>query len=372
MKIIKKMFFYLFVFVIFLAFATYLFLQQAAFGKAPSGTRLEKIKLSTNYKNGKFQNIEPTTVASPEMDYWALFKMYAFDTTEVTPPQKLPAQKNNLAYPEDKTKPKLTWFGHSSILLQVDATNILIDPVFSLRASPVQYAGSKSYDGTMLYTIADFPTIDFVLISHDHYDHLDYASIVQLKDKAKMFYVPLGVGSHLEKWGIDTAKIVELDWWQSVNPNPQIQVVATPARHFSGRSLGTEATTLWASYVIKTTKHSIYFGGDSGYGEHFKEIGKRYGGFDITMLEAGQYNKFWASIHMMPEETVQAHIDLGGKMLLPIHWGKFTLALHAWDEPIQRILAKATQTNSTIITPMIGEPVFLDSINPTKHWWKLQ
>ncbi len=367
MKIIKKMLISLLVFVLVLAVATFAFIQQASFGQKPQGEDLERISKSSNYKEDIFQNLEKTTVESPEMSYWKLIKMYISDTVLRAPQDKIPSVKNPLAY-QEVPKAKVTWFGHSTVLLQMEGKNILIDPIFSQRASPVQYMGSKRYEGTDIYKIDDLPPIDFVLISHDHYDHLDYESIIALKDKVSHFYVPLGVGSHLRKWGV--TKFTELDWWEEIQVTPEILVAATPARHFSGRSLNDRFKTLWTSYVIKSARTSIYFSGDSGYGTHFKAIGEKYGSFDLTMLETGQYNTFWSKIHMMPEETVQAHLDLKGKSLMPIHWGKFTLALHAWKEPAERISQKADKEGVTLLTPIIGEPIILDSLLPQKRWWE--
>jgi L-ascorbate metabolism protein UlaG (beta-lactamase superfamily) len=261
------------------------------------------------------------------------------------------------------------WFGHSSFLIKINGKNILVDPVFSLRASPVQYAGSKSYPGTMVYNISDFPELDAVIISHDHYDHLDYNSILALKSKTKMFCVPLGVSEHLLRWGVDENKIHEFDWWESEAIMPGFELISTPARHFSGRGF-TRNKTLWSSYVLKTETTRIFIGGDSGYDGTFKKVGEQYGPFDIVMLECGQYDVQWPYIHMMPEQTVQASIDLKAQILMPVHWGKFTLALHPWREPITRAIGKANALNVKVATPKIGEPVILSDAIPQEMWWK--
>lgn len=265
-------------------------------------------------------------------------------------------------------QPAMVWFGHSSYLISIGDKKVLVDPVFSERPSPVQYAGSKSYNGTMVYTADDLPEIDLLIISHDHYDHLDYNTIVKLKDKAKVFCTPLGVGSHLVHWGVPQERIYELDWWQSINPIPGIDLVATPARHFSGRGF-VNNKTLWASYVLNAEGKSIFIGGDSGYDDSFKEIGEKYGPFNIAMLECGQYDKQWPYIHMMPEESVQASVDLKAKVYMPVHWAKFRLALHPWREPVVRALAHAAKLNVVATTPRIGEVIYLDNIPATTSWW---
>jgi len=352
------------------ALIIYLFMQQASFGKAPSGNRLERIEKSPNYRDGSFQNLSPTPVMSKDASYLDMFlKQFSSDNSRA-PETALPSVKNNLKQtPSDK--PTITWFGHSTYLIQISGKNILIDPVFSERTSPVQYIGTKNFLGTSVYTTADFPNIDYLILSHDHYDHLDYATILGIKNKTNHFYMPLGVGSHLEYWGIDTTKITEMDWWQEITITANIKLVCTPGRHFSGRGISDRGKTLWASYVLITPEHRIFLGGDSGYDTHFKQIGDKYGPFDIALLESGQYNTFWPNIHMMPEQTVQANLDLKSKVLMPVHWGKFTLAFHPWNEPINRVLKQAGEMNVKVTTPMIGERVVLDSILPDSKWWKL-
>jgi L-ascorbate metabolism protein UlaG (beta-lactamase superfamily) len=266
-------------------------------------------------------------------------------------------------------KPTLIWFGHSSYLISVGGKKILADPVFSERASPVQYAGSKNYPGTEIYKAEDFPELDVIIISHDHYDHLDYNTILKLNGRTKFFCVPLGVGEHLEHWGVDKSKIREYDWWEGETLLPGINVTATPARHFSGRGFSRNKT-LWASFVVKVDNYTIFVGGDSGFDQSFKNIGEKFGPFDIAMLECGQYDKQWPFIHMAPEETVQAGIDLKAKVFLPVHWAKFTLALHPWKEPIRRAVKHAELLNMAITTPKIGEPMVLTESLPVTRWWE--
>ena len=359
-----------FVIIAVLAIAIYLFLQYAPFGNPPGNGRLERIKKSPNYKNGVFQNLSPTPVMAEDASYIDMIKKQFSSDSAREPNKPLPSIKRDLTK-QLSDKPTITWFGHSTYLIQIEGKNILIDPVFSKSTSPVQFVGNKKYLGTEIYAAADFPVIDYLILSHDHYDHLDYQATIDMKPKVKQYYMPLGVGSHLESWGIDSAKIHELDWWQETAFDNGFKLVCLPARHFSGRSITDRGKTLWASYILITPTHKIYIGGDSGYDTHFKQIGDAYGPIDIAFLESGQYNAYWPYIHMMPEQTVQASIDLQAKVLLPVHWGKYTLALHPWDEPINRLTAEAHKKQITVTTPMIGEPVILDSILPNSRWWIL-
>jgi L-ascorbate metabolism protein UlaG (beta-lactamase superfamily) len=217
------------------------------------------------------------------------------------------------------------------------------------------------------------PPLDAVIITHDHYDHLDYETILQLIPKTKHFHTSLGVGEHLEHWGIPSAAISEYDWWEEGTIADGIRITAAPARHFSGRGI-VRNTTLWSSFILKTQAHTLYLGGDSGYDTHFATIGEKYGPFDLVILECGQYNTGWKFIHLMPEEVVQAAQDLRATALLPVHWGKFTLALHAWDEPIRRVTTSAKERGMLVTTPRIGEVVPLETGNsqqlPCEHWWE--
>ena len=220
-----------------------------------------------------------------------------------------------------------------------------------------------------MYTNAyDMPAIDYLILTHDHYDHLDYKTISQMKSKIKTIYCPLGVSSHLICWGIDESIITELDWWEGSSPEKDIAITAAPARHFSGRV--NRFKTLWCSFILQADDYKLYLGGDSGYDAHFKAIGERYGPFDIAILESGQYNDEWPLIHMLPEQTVQAAIDLKARLLLPVHWGKFSLALHPWTEPIERLTKAAESAGVSVTTPMIGEPLSLNTTIPKSKWWQ--
>lgn len=349
------------------------------FGKNPSGTALEKIAHSPNYHDGGFKNITETMMMAEKTSFIKLTWRFINKPKNTVPPKSLPFVKSDLKLITND-KPVIIWFGHSSYLIRINGKNILVDPVFSGHAAPFSFA-ARSFPGTDIYTTEDFPDIDLLILTHDHYDHLDYPTLLKLKSRTKKIYTSLGVGSHLQYWGIDPAIITELGWWDnrlfaedtsisSVESTSPIEFIAAPARHFSGRSF-IRNKTLWSSFILKTPEYRIYIGGDSGYDTHFKTIGEKYGPFDIALLEAGQYNIAWPQIHMMPEETVQAAVDLKAKILLPVHWGKFSISLHPWDEPIRRVMAKAQELNVKVTTPLIGEPVILNNSYPDKEWWVL-
>jgi L-ascorbate metabolism protein UlaG (beta-lactamase superfamily) len=367
MKILKRIVWILFFAIAALALTTYFFMRQPSFGKLPQGERKKRIENSPNFKGGSFKNLVETKMIADDASYFSMINKFFGSDTLREPSKELPIVKTDLTtLPTDK--PTLIWFGHSSYLISIGGKKILADPIFSERASPVQYAGSKNYPGTERYSVADLPDLDLIIISHDHYDHLDYNTILKLKSRTKLFCVPLGIGEHLEHWGVEKNKIREFDWWEGEHVLPGINITATPARHFSGRGFRGNKT-LWASFVVKVDDYAIFVGGDSGYDESFKAIGEKFGPFDIAMLECGQYDKQWPYIHMMPEETVQASIDLKAKVFLPVHWAKFTLALHPWREPIQRAVKHAESLNVGITTPRIGEPMILTESLPITRWW---
>lgn len=345
-------------------------MKPSTFGAHPKGARLERIKKSPQYKDGEFQNFSPTPMMAEDASYWKMLSWYTWNKPVTTPPGDVPFIKRDLKIPiSADSKPVITWFGHSSYLLQIGGKNILVDPVFCGYASPFTWIGAKSYKGANEYLLTDLPAIDLVLLSHDHYDHLDYTSILFLKDKVKNFVAPIGVGAHLEHWGVAANHITEFDWWEKGNFLDSLQLICTPTRHFSGRGIK-RGQSLWASYVLKYNGYNFYIGGDSGYDTHFAEIGKQYGPFDLAILECGQYNAYWKYIHMHPTEITKASQDLGAKVLFPVHWAKFSLSVHAWDESITLLTAAAAIDSVTLVTPVIGEAMVLDSIMPQKQWWK--
>jgi L-ascorbate metabolism protein UlaG (beta-lactamase superfamily) len=346
-----------------------LFIQQAKFGKLPSGDRLERIKKSPHFKDGKFENLENTPDLTEGVGYYKVMKEFIFDKSKRSEPKdSLPSQKIDLKslQPDENV---LVWFGHSSYFMQIEGKKILVDPVLSGAASPVAFT-TRSYKGSDVYTTDDFPEIDYLFISHDHWDHLDYETLLKLKPKIRKVVTGLGTGAHFEHWGFDLSKVVESDWNVTTALDSGFSVVTTPARHFSGRGFSRNKA-LWASFVFKTPRHKIFVGGDSGYGTHFKTIGQEYGPFDLVLLECGQYDKNWKYIHMMPEEVVQAAQDLHAKKLMPVHWSKFTLGAHAWDDPILRVTKEASRKQMPIVTPYIGEKVVLsDSSRSYSAWWE--
>lgn len=266
---------------------------------------------------------------------------------------------------------QLTWFGHSTFLIEIAGKRILIDPIFSQYAAPHPWLGRKRFNKEMPIRIADLPSIDAVIISHDHYDHLDYESIIALRQKVGHFFVPLGVGNHLRRWKIPEQSITELDWWQESKLD-DMDIILAPSRHMSGRALTDQSATLWGSWIIASDERSVYFSGDGGYGEHFAEIGEKYGPFDIALMECGQYNKLWKDVHLSPEQTVLAGQDVKAELIVPVHWGSFSLAPHSWTDPIERFTAEAKKQNVKYATPQMGEAVVLGDDNlPLSEWWKL-
>ncbi len=335
-------------------------------GEAPKGADLERLRASEHFNKDKFFNLIDTKPGDFSSIFTTLPKFF-FGKNQ-SPEAPLPTDFEEEAPLVDSIA-RITWYGHSTFLMEMQGQKILIDPMFGPVASPVSF-GSKRFAYKDTIPLAELTDIDAVIISHDHYDHLDYPSILALKDKVKHFYTPLGVGSHLKHWGVDASNITELDWWEDVSFNG-IQLSACPSRHFSGRSINDRDATQWASWVIKGKHQNIYFSGDGGYGPHFKEIGDKYGPFDIAMMECGQYNEAWKDIHMMPEESVQAGIDVQGKVLMPIHWGAFKLSVHEWTEPVTRFKKECENKNVELIHPIIGDSFLLGEELPQEKWWEL-
>ncbi|MGE6551021.1 MBL fold metallo-hydrolase [Bacillus mycoides] len=315
----------------------------------------------------KYMNQIPTDVSFNPKDIIGLMTDYFKMKTKLRPVKNLPivlSNKNN------ESLESVTWFGHSASLLKIEGKKLLLDPMFGDASSPFPVFNSKRYSGAFSLEHDELQEIDAIIISHNHYDHLNYKSIMQLKDRAKHFYVPTGVAQYLIKWGISPSKISEHNWWDEITFD-NIKLVCAPARHFSGRSMTDKDRSLWCSWLILGQETKVFFSGDSGYAPHFKEIGNKYGPFDLTLMECGQYDTRWSAIHMLPEETVQAHIDVKGELLVPIHWGAFTLALHEWSDPIERVTKEANRLGVNIATPQIGEAIALQSKDyPTAAWWR--
>ena len=283
------------------------------------------------------------------------------------PPFELPAKEIDIDLFESGDS--LVWLGHSTILARVDGVNFIVDPMFSHRASPVGFAGPKRFEGSLI-DIDTLPAIDIILITHNHYDHLDKSSILYLHENVEKIFVPLDNAKILLSWGVANDKIKEFDWYEE-SFEENIRFALTPTQHFSGRGLTDRDDYLWGSWVIQGSKSSLYVSGDSGYNSHFKAIGEKYGAFDIACMECGAYNDNWSEVHMLPEQSVQAAQDLGAKVMLPMHWAGFNLSTHAWDEPITRALQHATEIKQDTITPMIGQVIHFSENYPKEMWWEI-
>jgi L-ascorbate metabolism protein UlaG (beta-lactamase superfamily) len=344
---------------------------SSEFGGTASKEQKAVYAKSENYSEGKFKNKNGGDVDMSLGNIVKMLKQYMKPVSNTHPKADLRIVKiDSLNIAQNQTKTKMFWFGHSTFLLEIEKYNILIDPMFGNVPAPHPTLGTKRFSKGLPIEIETLPQIDAVILSHDHYDHLDYGSIIKLKDKVNMFYVPLGLGVHLTEWGVSSERIVELDWWQEVK-HDNLTFKCAPAQHFSGRGLNDRANTLWSSWVIQSNNENIFFSGDSGYGTHFKEIGEKYGPFDFAMMECGQYNELWSEIHMFPEETAQAAVDVKAKRMMPIHWGAFKLALHSWTDPVERVIKTAKELDVEIVIPQIGSEInMIDSLEKEIQWWK--
>ena len=351
-----------------LALSVFLYLKNPTFGKKPSGKRLELIKRSRNFHNGKFQNFNVTPELAEGYNMAGLtYAHYFKKAPRRNPTGIIPSVKTDLLnLPPDANV--LVWFGHSSYFIQIDGRRILVDPVFSGNASPIR-GTNRSFKGTDIYSVSDLPVIDYLFITHDHYDHVDYPTLVGIRDKIRKVICGLGVGAHLESWGYNAGCIEERDWYEKIDLGKGFIATTEPARHFSGRGFSRN-NTLWLSYVLQTPSMKIYLGGDSGYDTHFAAIGKKHGPIDLAILDNGQYNAAWPYIHMHPDEVLKAAMDLKAKRLLPVHSSKFVMANHPWDEPLIQITRLNKEYNFPLVTPIIGETVHLDDTTQSfTEWW---
>ncbi len=320
-----------------------------------AGSITDRINLSPQYYNGKFKGDKPALTMSFQ-DYIASTWRFIFEKNDQVPSGPLPSRPVDLSYFNTTKKDQLssTWLGHSSLMINMNGYKILTDPVFENKISMV---GPTRFNSHFPLNPEKLTDIDVVIISHDHYDHLNKYSIKLLIPVTKKFVVPLAIGKQLVSWGVPEKKIISLDWWEAFLFDDNLTITATPAQHFSGRGLLDRNKTLWASWVIKSNNFNIFYSGDSGYFNGFKRIGEKLGPFDMTFIECGAYDELWSPVHMFPEETVQAHIDLKGNILHPIHWGTFNLALHPWYEPMQRLIKAANLKNISVATPISGQSI---------------
>lgn len=343
---------------------------QDVFGAEAKGERLARMQQSKHFKNKQFQNLSHTPslaegYSMPKVLYDFFFKK---KTPLLKPAKNLPSIHTDL-----KNLPKIQdvfiWMGHSSYFIQTDGVSFLIDPVLSLYGSPFKFF-NKAFAGADIFKPEDIPAIDYLVITHDHYDHLDYPTVKAIKDKVGKVILPLGVGAHLEKWRYSPDQLIEEEWGTEVLLKNNTKITFTPARHFSGRKTQRNVT-LWTSYVLETPTKKIFLGGDSGYDTHFKMIGEQFGPLDYAIMENGQYNEAWKYIHALPQDVIQASIDVKAKKIIPVHSSKFALALHPWNEPLEKVVALGKEKNLNILTPMIGEPVDLNNQDQRfSVWWE--
>ena len=337
-----------------------------ALGTRAQGERLARVHASPEWKDGKFANTIPTA----PVPFWTATLRWV-KGGEFTQPKSPPP----LAKPADFSQPpasglRITWFGHSSLLIEIDGRRILTDPVWSERCSPSSFTGPKRFFQPPL-ALERLPPLDAVVISHDHYDHLDEPTLTALKDRVPRFVVPLGIGAHLEYWGIARERLIELDWWGKAVV-AGIELTATPARHFSGRSLSDANQTLWAGWALRGPSHRVFFSGDTAMFPGFAEIGERLGPFDAALIEVGAYDALWADVHLGPEQALAAHKLLKGGVMFPVHWGTFDLALHGWTEPAERLLAAAREAGVSLVVPRPGESIEPARPPPATRWWPEQ
>ncbi|MEN2282088.1 MBL fold metallo-hydrolase [Algoriphagus sp. SE2] len=344
--------------------------MRKQFGGKVTKKEIEKFKHIQNWDGEKFLNLEPTSMdfslqALPKF----LYKQFC-EKEGREPTQKLPIQsfdKESFLAPSEKAK--FIWYGHSVLLIRINNKTILIDPMLGPDASPIAPFSTKRFSENTLNLIEDFPEIDLLMMTHDHYDHLDLKSMNLLKPKVNNFFVGLGVGRHLKKWGFEEKNITEFHWWKSASFE-DIHITYTPTRHFSGRGISDRAKSMWGGWAFKTERENIWFSGDGGYGNHFIEVGKRLGPFDFAWMECGQYNENWKLIHMFPDESVKAAKDANATHIMPVHWAGFSLAQHHWTEPVEQFVEFAEKESIEYMTPSLGELVDLAKERKNEFWWR--
>jgi L-ascorbate metabolism protein UlaG (beta-lactamase superfamily) len=339
-------------------------------GGKPEGARLERMKASPRWADGKFRNLHPITpgLRDPNAAMPTL-KEFLCGGERRTPSGPLPSLNPLPAWSRVPASGlRATWLGHSTVLLEIDGLRVLTDPVWGPRASPSRVVGPKRFQPVPV-PLRALPPIDLVVVSHDHYDHLDYPTIRELAKSEVPFVTSLGVGAHLELWGVRGERVTELDWWES-HEHAGLKITAAPSQHFSGRTPHGGNATLWSSMVIRSRKHAVFFSGDTGLTTEYQVIRERLGPFDLVMLEVGAFHPAWGDIHLGPEHALEALALLGGGPFLPIHWGTFSLAMHAWDQPAEVLLEKGPKSGAQLLMPRLGEPVEPAQADGVEPWWR--
>jgi L-ascorbate metabolism protein UlaG (beta-lactamase superfamily) len=341
-------------------------------GGTPTAAQRQAYQQSGHFRDGLFFNPQPTEVSTGGSLFSALWRALFANTPDQNPAAPLPTQPLDSLSITRKAPAmvRVTWFGHSASLVEIGGKNVLLDPMLSVKMGPLAWVTPKRYNPSLAIAAEQLPAIDAVLISHDHYDHLDYKTIQKIKGKVGHFYVPLGVGAHLQAWGVPTSQFTEMTWGDSVRL-PGLTIISAPTRHFSGRGLTNRNSTFWSSWVLKAGGQRVFYSGDGGYGPHFQAIGQQHGPFNLALIECGQYDRQWAQIHMLPEQSVQAALDVRAQAMLPVHWGAFTEAHHAWNESVERATAEAGRRGLLLTTPELGQPVVLGAGPlPQLRWWR--
>ncbi|TNE56038.1 MAG: MBL fold metallo-hydrolase [Bacteroidetes bacterium] len=343
-------------------------MRSKHFGGKLTPALLAQYEQSDNWRDGKFQNLEDTRMDISLYKIPGLICEQLNGRKERVPARPLPvAAFDRSGFEAPSGQAKFIWYGHSVVLMRLNGQTILVDPMLGPDASPIAPVSTKRFSNDTLDLIDDLPEIDLLLLTHDHYDHLDYASMQKLKRKTRRYFVALGVRRHLVHWGVDPDLITEFDWWDQQVLH-DITITFTPTRHFAGRGLSDRARSLWGGWAFRTPAENIWFSGDGGYGKHFREIGKRLGPFDFAFMECGQYNELWHQIHLFPEESIQAALDAQVKKVMPVHWGGFTLAPHHWTDPAERFLAETVRLDLPLHLPQLGR-MFQATDQGANRWW---
>lgn len=343
----------------------------SAIGGRATGLRLERMHASPRFVDGVFRNTAIVTQGLKKGTVAPTISEFLCGGQRRTPPGRLPSVDPRGGWSRaPQTSLRATWLGHSTVLLEMDGLRVLTDPVWGDRASPVTFAGPKRFQPIPI-SIDALPPLDAVVISHDHYDHLDHPTILELAKREVPFFTSLGVGAHLEAWGVPATRITELDWWESAKlPHAGLTITAAPSQHFSGRGLGGRNGTLWSAFALRTDHASVFFSGDTGLTPEYLEIATRLGPFDLVMLEVGAFHPAWGDIHLGPENALKALSMLGNAPFLPVHWGTFNLAMHAWDEPAETLVAHAPSMNARLVMPKLGEPIEPSHVEIVDPWWR--